>query len=627
MEVSKGMATSSDDHDITAASGGLRPALVQLTNFNGSKRKALAALLFLIAGASVFHVAPSIEIAWVCAILLLTVYLFVFEIVAVDVAAISVLVLLGLTSQIAPLIGLEQGLVAEDKLLDGFGSNAVISIVAVMIIGAGLDKTGIMGRVASFILRTGPAKERRLTPVISITAGVISSFMQNVGATALLLPVVNRISARSGLPMSRLLMPMGFCAILGGTVTMVGSSPLILLNDLILASNAALPAQHQMQTWSLFSVTPIGLMLLLVGILYFSIFGPRVLPSVKTDAAKKPDALRYFQDVYGLDYALWEVVVPSNSPLIGKTLQEVENPSRIRVIAVKSGNRLRTGPGSLARDVGFEAGMVLGVMASAPALESFVQGFGLIHRTQIRTFVDALSPQKSGIGEIVIPPNSSLIGKSARDVWMRKAYGIALLALHRGGETFREGDSVRRMPFRAGDTLIVHTSWDALIRLKDNRDFVVVTTEFPHEELRPQKVHFAALFFGLGAGASVLFTESTAVHRAAHRGDWNGALWCPAYRGGLRGGELEDRLSAGVVDTTWTRGRNQRHRVLARGPCTRSRWRHAGVGDSIRARRARDDVHAGHVKRRGHRAAGSARGQHRCWHRRESQPSLHSSSP
>ena len=117
-------------------------------------------------------------------------------------------------------------------LFKGFSSNAVISIIAVMIIGAGLDRTGLMSQLAGLILRYGGNSEKRIIPIVSATVGVISSFMQNVGAAALFLPVVSRISVRSNLPLSRLLMPMGFCAILGGTMTMVGSSPLILLNDL-----------------------------------------------------------------------------------------------------------------------------------------------------------------------------------------------------------------------------------------------------------------------------------------------------------------------------------------------------------------------------------------------------------
>ncbi|MFP4496199.1 MAG: SLC13 family permease, partial [Halochromatium sp.] len=176
---------------------------------------------------------PSLEIAWVMAVLVLTVFLFAFEVVPVDVAALSVMVLLGLTTLLAPAMGLDSGLVPIEHLFDGFASNAVISIIAVMIIGAALDKTGLMTRVASLIMRVGGRTEARIIPLVSSAVAAVSSFMQNVGAAALFLPLVSRISARTGLPMSRLLMPMGFCAILGGTITMVGSSPLILLNDLI----------------------------------------------------------------------------------------------------------------------------------------------------------------------------------------------------------------------------------------------------------------------------------------------------------------------------------------------------------------------------------------------------------
>jgi len=195
----------------------------------------LAAIGFILLGALAASVVPSVEIAVVIGILLLTVFLFAFEIVGVDVAAVSVLVLLGLISSFSEMLGLAQPLVPSSELFRGFSSNAVISIIAVMIIGAGLDKTGLMSKLAGVILKMAGQTEARIIPAISSTVGFISSFMQNVGAAALFLPVVGRISARTGLPMSRLLMPMGFCAILGGTITMVGSSPLILLNDLILA--------------------------------------------------------------------------------------------------------------------------------------------------------------------------------------------------------------------------------------------------------------------------------------------------------------------------------------------------------------------------------------------------------
>jgi len=206
------------------------------------------------------------------------------------------MVLLGLLSQL-PGLG---SLADVSQLFNGLASNAVVSIIAVMIIGAGLDKTGLMSKVAALILKYGGNSEGRVVPIISGTVGVISSFMQNVGAAALFLPVVSRISVRTEIPLSRLLMPMGFCAILGGTMTMVGSSPLILLNDLILTANQSLPEAQQMDTFGLFSVTPVGIALVATGILYFVIFGRWVLPVTKKggDATSGCSMKEYLKELY-----------------------------------------------------------------------------------------------------------------------------------------------------------------------------------------------------------------------------------------------------------------------------------------------------------------------------------------
>lgn len=471
-------------------------------------KRAIAAIIFVIIGIVLSNVVPSTEVAWVTSILLLTIYLFAFEIVPVDVAAVTIMVLLGLTGLFGANLGLSAPLVDPAHLFDGFAGNAVISIIAVMIIGAGLDKTGIMGQVASFILKIGGTTEGRVIPLISSTVAFISSFMQNVGAAALFLPVVSRISARTGLPMSRLLMPMGFCAILGGTMTMVGSSPLILLNDLILTSNQALPADKQMETWNLFSVTPIGIALVISGILYFVLAGRFVLPVNKTEGVEATSTMQYFKDTYGLDFDLYEIEVPPGCELIGKTLNEFERPEKIRVIAAqRDPDDLRIGPGGLARDIGIGANSVLGVMGSPAAVQAFVDKYQLLERNDLETFTESLAATKAGIAEVVIPPSSTLIGKSAHDVWMRKTYGISMLALHRGGETFREGEGVRDMPLQAGDTLVVHTTWEALAHLsKDHRNFVVITTEYPHEELRPHKLGFALFFFSIALGL-ILFSD------------------------------------------------------------------------------------------------------------------------
>lgn len=470
----------------------------------------IAAIAFLVLNLALWHMAPSLDIGVVLMLMSLTVILFVFEVVEVDVAAIAVMVLIGLVSAFSETLGLARPLVPAGELFSGFSSNAVISIIAVMIIGAGLDKTGIMTRVASAILRFSGHAEARIVPAVSGSVGIISGFMQNVGAAALFLPVVGRIAARTGLPMSRLLMPMGFCAILGGTLTMVGSSPLILLNDLLLASNQGLPPEQQIAPWSMFSVTPVGLALLVAGIVYFVLAGRFVLPaggSVQSGFARGANATRYLQDLYGLSDRVHELVVPAGSPLIGRVLDDVERAFGVRIVALcRPGSEACVGPGTLSRDLHIEADTVLGLLAPSRRLEALVADGGLWERPALDTFDELLSPARAGIAEIVIPPGSALIGKNARELWMRKTYGIALLALHRGGKTLQEADALRDIPLQAGDALVVHTAWDALARLEQDRNFVVVTSDYPHEEQRPAKVRPALFCFGL-ALFLMLFTE------------------------------------------------------------------------------------------------------------------------
>jgi len=377
-------------------------------------KKIVAGVIFTLMALALTTVTPSVQIAWVTAFLVLTIYLFAFEIVDVDVAAISIMVLLGLTTLLFPYMGLNEGLVDSKHLFNGFSSNAVMSIIAVMVIGAGLDKTGLMTKVAAFILQIGGTTETRIIPIISGTVAFISSFMQNVGATALFLPVVSRISARSGLPMSRLLMPMGFCAILGGTVTMVGSSPLILLNDLIITSNVTLAADLQMAQWSLFSVTPIGVSLVITGILYFVIMGKYVLPKSSGEGSSAGNTVDYFKDIYGINYELYEVVVPADSSLVGKSIDTIEHTARIRVIAAHTdSDATRVGPGGLDRELGIRENAVLGILAAPKNLLAFTEKYGIELRSELQTFTETFSIAKSGIADVVISPSSSLIGKYA----------------------------------------------------------------------------------------------------------------------------------------------------------------------------------------------------------------------
>ncbi len=450
----------------------------------------------------------TLEMMVVLAILAATVLLFITEVFRIDFTAILVMVTLGLLSQFPGL----DNLADPNRLFEGFASNAVISIIAVMIIGAGLDKTGLMSKVAGAILKYGGKTEFRIIPIISGTVGIISSFMQNVGAAALFLPVVSRISLRTELPLSRLLMPMGFCAILGGTVTLVGSSPLILLNDLIITSNTALPADAQMETFSLFSVTPVGLCLLAAGILYFVLLGRWVLPDHgnKEEGSSRQSVRDYLKKIYGLKSDLVEVVVPEGSILRGQTFHDLMVAHNLYIVgSYHRGQRWFTP----VLTTQIEDPCRLAILGRRKVIQQIANDYGLEVLPELDIFAEAYAPTVAGVAELVIPPDSNLIGKSARDVVMRKTYGLGLLAIHRGGETLslveteeHEATDIGTVPFRAGDTLVAFTTWEGLARLTKDRDFVVVTSDFPMEELRPHKLTWAVIFFIISVSL-ILFTD------------------------------------------------------------------------------------------------------------------------
>ncbi|MFD1158865.1 SLC13 family permease [Roseovarius aestuarii] len=450
------------------------------------------------------------EMIAVLVLLTFTVFLFISEIVRIDVAAVLVMVLLGGLSYLPGL----NNLADASNLFAGFSSNAVVSIIAVMIIGAGLDKTGLMSKVAALIIKQGGTSEARIIPIVSGVVGIISSFMQNVGAAALFLPVISRISARTEVPMSRLLMPMGFCAILGGTITMVGSSPLILLNDLIIASNENLPTERKMEQFGLFSVTPIGLMLVATGVLYFVLFGRWVLPAQRdrgTDAGSARSMQTYIENTYGLRADMFEVRVPEGSILIGHTLADLMVAHHMYILGTSYRGHKVIAPMA---DTTIEAPARLAVLGLHRVVrEEFAEPYGLEILPQLDVFSDDFASTQSGVAEVVIPPGSSVIGHTPIDLRLRQTHGLSLLAIHRGEDTLSHVETedhvathIGQVPLQAGDTAVVHVQWDRLTELLSDRDFVVVTSDFPQEDLRPHKVGWALAFFAM-ALTLILFSD------------------------------------------------------------------------------------------------------------------------
>lgn len=436
------------------------------------------------------------EMAGVLAILAFTIYLFAFDVLRVDVAAILVMVLIGLSGVLPGY----DGLVQPQELFSGYSSNAVISIIAVMIIGAGLDRTGVLGHLAGKILKIGGRTEARMISLVSGVVGVLSGFMQNIGAAALFLPVVNRIARQGDLPISRLLMPMGFCAILGGTITMIGSSPLILLNDLLQNASPTMQAagteggagaSEAIETFGLFAVAPVGIALLLAGIAYFLFFGRFVLPVVKQKPGESGSMLKYFKEVYGIAGEVYECKVTHTSPLIGKALSDVEAAGRAGwIVAIRSGDSLRVAPRGNSE---FSDGSELAIMGRRDAVLDFAAEYALHVKNEMDVFAEVLSTARAGIAEIVVMPDSAMIGKSIKDAQIRQQYGATVLAV------FRADDVIDReladLVMQSGDTLVVHIRWEQLIPIAEARHDFAVVTDFPREDNRPQKLKHASACF------------------------------------------------------------------------------------------------------------------------------------
>jgi di/tricarboxylate transporter len=433
------------------------------------------------------------QIAWVLGILALTVFLFVSERLRVDVTAITIMVILGLS-----------GLITPDEVFSGFSSNAVISIIAVMIIGAGLDKTGVMNQISRPILRLAGNTEGRLITIISATVGIISSFMQNIGAAALFMPAVRRIADRTNIPLSRLLMPMGFCAILGGTVTLVGSSPLILLNDLVETANQNLPPHASpMKTFGLFEVTPIGLALIATGIVYFIVLGRFVLPSRSGAQPATPSTMDYLTRTYGISGDIFEATIHADSPLIGTTVDyvRVRSGRKLSIVARQHDGDTQIAPPG---DTPLQAGDVLGLLGAEADIQDFAEQNQLEISPTLSRFSDALAPGRAGVAEIVIRPRSELIGKTTSEIRFRQRFKAGVLAIYSGEQTITE--NIRTTPLRSGDALLVHSSWDDLALLDADKNFIVMS-DYPRQdlELRPGKVRFALLSFAVALGL-VLFS-------------------------------------------------------------------------------------------------------------------------
>jgi di/tricarboxylate transporter len=360
------------------------------------------------------------------------------------------------------------GLVSPAEAFLGFGHPAVITVACVLVLSKGLQDSGAVDSLVRFVMPASAGPTMTIA-ALTATAAVLSGFMNNVGALALLMPVGLQVAARREIPPGRILMPLAFGSILGGMTTMVGTPPNLIVSGF--------RAQNGMGSFTMFDFTPVGLAVAAAGVLFVALFGWRLVPSRKQAVTEGFDTGAY----------LTEVRVEKDSKAAGLTLREVEaalDETGAQIVDLVRNEVHLTAP-SQSRVV--RAGDILVIEAEVDALADVLSSLGLKLEESKRPEPkqDDECVQEKGddaeckereekpaatreivLMEFAVLPDSGLAGLSASDIMLRTRYGINLLALSRQGR--RSMSRLRTMTFTAGDVLLMQGPPEALSEFAGN---------------------------------------------------------------------------------------------------------------------------------------------------------------
>ena len=415
----------------------------------------------------------------VLAVIAIVVFLFIVEWVRVDVVAIMVMVALP-----------ELGLLNPRLTFRGLSSNAVIAIIGVMIISYALNRVGLVSKMIKPVLKYVGKSTTRMMIIFSALIATISSVMQNTGAAVLFLPAIrNTCSKVIKVPVSQVLMPIGMAAILGGTLTMIGTSPLILLNDLL---------PPGMDKFGFLELTPIGLGLVIGGITYFALLEKHFLPDShrhEDETCMKGDgAIRLLQleEYCELD-GPFELYVQENYRHKGgpEKIVEIRREFLVNIVAIATKHGIEeTAP---VPQTVIRPGIALCVFGPRDRIEKFAADYGLILRKSPVLLKDHFNPSVSGTVEIVISPRSTLVGKTIKEVRLRELFGVNALALHQKGITYYR--ELADLPLHVGDAVLLHGTWEKFKVLKDFHQNFIITTPTEIESKKPAKAKPALICF------------------------------------------------------------------------------------------------------------------------------------
>ena len=404
----------------------------------------------------------TLEIGFLFALLVAMVYLFLTEKLPVELTAFIGLVVLVFV-----------GFVEPEHAFVGFSSPAVITMFSIFFISGALLRTGVADFVGKRIATLSGGKEVPLIVLLMLVAGIMSAFMNNVAAAAVLLPAVSSVSRHAGISPSRLFMPLSFGAILGGTTTLVGTPPNILTAEVIL--------NQGLEPFGLFDFTPMGLSLLAVGILFMTTIGRRILP--ERIEAKQADRSSHLTRAYRVDERLTSIRVPEDSNLDGMTLRDARLGTAldVSVVGVRRGTKKILAPGPDFELKGDDLVIVDGKYSDLEMLLS-VQGLG-VSETREGHLKD-ISSQVRGL-VLGLPKGSGLVGRSLRQLHFRQRFGVLVVGIRRGKDMVRQ--ELARRVLRPADEILVLATEEQRGELEDQKGLEVVK-EVPLSELMQDRI-------------------------------------------------------------------------------------------------------------------------------------------
>lgn len=330
------------------------------------------------------------------------------------------------------------GVVPADQAFAGFGHPAVITVAAVLILSRALHTSGIVDAIVRLLKPLNP-RPRLLVLSITGLAAACSAFMNNVGALALFLPITLQSAEASKRPASQLLMPLSFGTLLGGLTTLIGTPPNIII--------ASIRQAEVGQGFAMFDFAPVGLGIAVVGILFVSLLGWRLLPARERAPADQESTARFHIEDY-----ITEVRLPEDSPLVGRRLVDLETLGQgdVAVVALIRRKDRMLAPSSYLRLLG---GDILIIEADAAALQAVVEEARLDTIGAAQISIENLHSDRVTVAEAVIAPGSPMEGRTARSLRLHTQYGVNLLGVARQGAPITE--RLGRVRLRTGDVLLL----------------------------------------------------------------------------------------------------------------------------------------------------------------------------